>query len=655
MSRYETEKVNCNLCGSDEKEIISVQDESRLVRCRKCNLVYVDNRLTKDETMRLYGKDYFTQERRELSRIREKHILKTIRKLKNRKEKGRLLDIGCAEGEFLKLVEENTNLEPFGVDISEYAAEQAKSKGLNVKCCESVEASFEDEYFDVITMRHVLEHVHDPLQTIKEMNRILKKDGILIIEVPNSKYMLFKARLVSRVLKRPAYFLEIKEHLYHFDDNMLNRLLSLGGFKKKTFFHGFADKSSRSRVLTVGRILYSYLSSIIFFITRRLNIGTVLNVYASKGLKICFNIGRVHNIRAGVNRYAVSLAEALKRQDNDYAYHHYRFDMPAVGFKKFPIEIVMKVWRLFKVLYKEQMSLAIISRQQKIDLVHSPAYVMPVLSKCLSVITIHDMAYLVYPEKFTNWYRAYLKFWVPISARKANLVIADSQNTKNDIIKYLHMPENKIEIIYPGVGDEFKNADDTELLKDVLKKYGLIGGKYVLYVGTMEPRKNVVTLLKAYRCFLDSYQMKCCLVIAGEKGWLYEEIFEILERLTLRPNVIFTGRVLDEELPYLYKGAGLFVYPSLYEGFGLPPLEAMASGTPVVTSNTSSLPEVAGDAALMVSPIDVDGLAGAMFRVLSDENLRKELIEKGLERASKFSWEETAARTVQAYNEVLGV
>lgn len=646
------EIINCNICGCKEKEIISFEDVSRLVRCKKCKLIYVDNRLTLKESIRLYNQNYFTKERRELSHIREKHILNKIKRLKNTNITGNLLDIGCAEGEFLRLIENSTSFKAFGVDISEYAAKEAQKKGLNVKNCDVLEAAFPDNYFDVVTLRHVLEHLHDPLKILKEVNRVLKKDGILIIEVPNLKYMLFKTNFLAKVFNKQPHLFETKEHLYHFDSATIIRLLKLSGFTKPEFFPGFPDESSKSKFLTRIRIAYSYISSLLSIFNNRLQIGSVINLYAVKGANICFNIGRIHNLRAGVNRYALCLTNSIESKQSNNVFY-FKFDMPTSTIKTIWLQIWIKIGRLIKVLFQEQLYLAWLLKKNKIDLTHNLAYVGPILSNKPMIITIYDMAYLIYPDKFTMWYRIYLKLWVPISTKKAKKIIAISKNTKNDIIKYLKIPEDKIDVVYCGVDSSFNNTENINLAESILKKHNLSNKKYILYVGTMEPRKNLVTLLKAFRLFLDEYKLNYDLVIVGQKGWLYDDIFKTLETLRLNKNVFFTGVVTDEELPFIYKGASLFVYPSIYEGFGLPVLEAMTCGVPVITSNTSSLPEVIGDAGITIDPMDIKSLSKSMHKVLTDKNTRDLMISKGLERAKLFTWENAAKKTIEIYKDIL--
>jgi glycosyltransferase involved in cell wall biosynthesis len=217
--------------------------------------------------------------------------------------------------------------------------------------------------------------------------------------------------------------------------------------------------------------------------------------------------------------------------------------------------------------------------------------------------------------------------------------------TKCDLIERYGTEPDKITVVYPGYDEAtFQPVRDEEVIEAVKARYG-IAGDYILFVGTLQPRKNLIRLVKAF-ADCRSPIADCRLVIAGKKGWLYQEIFRRVEELGLEKKVVFTGYVPEGDLPALLSGAHLFVFPSLYEGFGLPVLEAMACGTPVVCSNASSLPEVAGDAALMVDPLDVEGLATAMERVLSDEELRAELTERGFKQARKFSWERCARETL---------
>ncbi|MBM4466901.1 MAG: glycosyltransferase family 4 protein, partial [Chloroflexi bacterium] len=246
-----------------------------------------------------------------------------------------------------------------------------------------------------------------------------------------------------------------------------------------------------------------------------------------------------------------------------------------------------------------------------------------------------------------------------LSARKARRVIAISQSTQRDVVRLLGVPPDKVEVVYCGLDEAFR-----PLAKDQVAAFRSKRGlpeRFILFVGTIEPRKNVTRLIEAFATLrpCDPATLRPCdpatlkLAIGGAKGWFYEDVFARVEELGLEDKVMFPGYIPASELPLWHNAAELFVYPSLYEGFGLPPLEAMACGTPVVAANTSSLPEVVGQAGLTVDPLDVEGLAEAMRRALGDEALRQEMRERGLQRAKGFSWTKTAQETVQVYRRAM--
>jgi glycosyltransferase involved in cell wall biosynthesis len=267
-----------------------------------------------------------------------------------------------------------------------------------------------------------------------------------------------------------------------------------------------------------------------------------------------------------------------------------------------------------------------------------------------AVITVHDLSTLLFPE-------LHVRDTIEMHERKmhfvrtqADLVIAVSENTRRDVVEHLGVPPERVHVVYEAADDQFQPIENPEAITAVTRRYGLNPGGYVLTVGTLEPRKNQIRLVEAFH-LLSQWGMTqgLKLVLAGGKGWLYENLFQRVEELGLTENVVFTGVVPDEDLPALMNGALLFVYPSLYEGFGLPVLEAMACGVPVITSNVSSLPEVAGDAALLVDPYDVEGLAEAMRSLIESEEIRADLRKKGLVQAARFSWERAARETVRVY------
>ena len=291
--------------------------------------------------------------------------------------------------------------------------------------------------------------------------------------------------------------------------------------------------------------------------------------------------------------------------------------------------------------------------KNRIDVFHGPSFVVPVLKpkSCRYIITVHHLSWLYYPERFTFFNRLVFTFFLPRSIRNADKIIADSYATKKDIIKFFKVPSKKIKVIYLGIDDGLytlkKDREDQEKRTEVLHKYNL-PDKYILSIGSLLPRKNVVNIIRAFH-ELRKKGREEKLVIIGKKAWLYEQIFNVIKQFNLKDDVIFTGYVDDKDLPCLYGSARLLLFPSLYEGFGLPILEAMASGCPVITSNVSSMPEVAGDAALLVNPNSVREITEATKLIMTDKRQRENLIEKGYDQVKKFSWEKTARETLITY------
>jgi glycosyltransferase involved in cell wall biosynthesis len=290
-------------------------------------------------------------------------------------------------------------------------------------------------------------------------------------------------------------------------------------------------------------------------------------------------------------------------------------------------------------------------RREGIDLLHSMAFVQPVALGCAGVVTIYDLSFFLFPQRLPSWRRAYLRWGTAASARRATRVIAISSSSKNDIVRLLGVSEGRVDVVSCGVDEDFRPIEGEEQLEALRKKWQL-PPEMLLFVGTLEPRKNLTTLLHSYALLRRRFDPPP-LVVGGPKGWRHEEVFSLAEELDLDELVHFPGYIPRDELPLWYNAASLFVYPSLYEGFGLPPLEAMACGTPVVASNTSALPEVVGDAGLLVEPTDVEEMADAMYRVLADVELKNTLREKGLERAKAYSWQRTALETAKTYDRAM--
>lgn len=285
-----------------------------------------------------------------------------------------------------------------------------------------------------------------------------------------------------------------------------------------------------------------------------------------------------------------------------------------------------------------------------IDLFHATDYLAPPCRQARQVITVHDLSFLRHPEYADPALAHFLSSTVPGAVRQASLVLADSEFTRTELLTALNLTPSKVSVVYGGVGAEFRPAENPEETRGIVERYE-IGVPYVLFVGRIEPRKNIGTLLKAYRALLDQNRTPGVLAIAGGKGWLYEPIFQAADELRLGDHVRFLGHVPDPDLPALMAGASVFVFPSYYEGFGLPPLEAMACGTPVVAGNAGSLIEVLGDAALIVPSDDVGALADAIRRAHTDGALRDSLRAKGIARAARFTWGAAAKQLLDAYEQ----
>ncbi len=292
----------------------------------------------------------------------------------------------------------------------------------------------------------------------------------------------------------------------------------------------------------------------------------------------------------------------------------------------------------------------------KVDVFFSPHIFLSSVSKeCSAVITFHDLSFERHPE-FYSISKNYWHFSMnPKSqAQGAKKIIAVSQSTKSDLIELYNVDPGKIRVVYSGVSRGSKLSAWNSKFDIVKRRYGL-PDRYILYLGTLEPRKNIVGLVKAFEKLKANHKLQgenCKLVIAGSKGWLYQDVFESVERSPVKNDIIFTGFVRDEDKSILYSLADLFVYPSFYEGFGFPPLEAMANGTAVITSNLSSLPEAVGDAAIMINPYNLDELLRAIEAVLFNDDLRNHLIERGYEHIKKFSWQKCARETLEILKSV---
>ena len=324
----------------------------------------------------------------------------------------------------------------------------------------------------------------------------------------------------------------------------------------------------------------------------------------------------------------------LKRHDMSYALNGLNIDIQICSL--FPYGVYRRLWNIVPIPYRWLF-------KQDADIVHFFNFIVPPGVKGKVVTTIHDAVWLRYPETMEkkNWRR--ISKDIQYSVDRADRIVTVSESTKRDLIELLQVPAEKIVIASPGVDiKKYQKAYSEQERLAVRNRYGL-PEQYILCLGNLEPRKNIERLLQAYAQLLKNQVFsKYKLVLVGGKGWKYENIFKQIEQLGLSEHVVFTGYVDEEDKVAIYQMAKLFVYPSLFEGFGMPVAEAMAAGVPVITSNVSSMPEVAGDAGILVNPENVDNIADAMQHLLSDEKLYQQCVHRGLQQCMKFTWERSA-------------
>jgi glycosyltransferase involved in cell wall biosynthesis len=286
---------------------------------------------------------------------------------------------------------------------------------------------------------------------------------------------------------------------------------------------------------------------------------------------------------------------------------------------------------------------------QGIDLLHSPVNVLPLLLSAPAVLTIHDLSFLRFPATFSPAKRRYQAALTSFSARRARLVLTDSEHTRRDVIALLGVPPARVRTVYPGVTDLYR-PQPPAVLEDFRRRRGL-PERYFVHVGTLQPRKNLERLISAFARCKRHGGLPHALMLVGGKGWLYEGLRQHARREAVESSVHFVGFAAPEDVPLWYAAAEVMIFPSLYEGFGFPIVEAMACGTPVLSSTASCLPEAAGAAADLFDPFDVEGLARAMVRLAGDPERRLELRRRGFAQAARFTWERTAQAVLSAYAE----
>lgn len=382
-----------------------------------------------------------------------------------------------------------------------------------------------------------------------------------------------------------------------------------------------------------------------------------------KTVPIGIDISALGLKKSGVGYYVHNLVRSLLSLSSEYSWN--LFTIPGwrrqgldVGSASKDSGLISRSWILPKGLsyilfhIPWQRWITIESFVGDVELFHSTNYLCLSQRRGKRVVTVYDLTFLLFPDYHPHTRVMIFKNFFLQTVRLADRIIAISENTRRDLIGLLNVPEEKIVVTPLAAGEIFKPILAQDAVR-ILSRYGVTYRDYFLYVGTIEPRKNLVRLLNAFEIFCSSHSSPTVLALVGRPGWLNQDLYKAWENSAWKQNIRLLGYVPEADLPALYSGAIAMVYPSLYEGFGLPPLEAMACGTPVLTSNNSSLPEVTGDAAILVNPLDVEEIAGALMRIAHDSSLQEELRQKGLKRAKLFSWEETARKTLGIYEAVL--
>jgi len=364
--------------------------------------------------------------------------------------------------------------------------------------------------------------------------------------------------------------------------------------------------------------------------------------------------------RAGIGRYTRNLVRAVAEQDTGNRYTLFVAggrgqgdglgDLP----DNFRVRSVPVTDRLLNILWQRlRIPLPIQMVTGRLDLFHSPDFVLPFVGRTPALLTVHDLSFLRVPQYFVPGFRDYLEEAVSRGVSRAQHILADSESTLGDLVELMGVGQEKISVVYPGVERRFNRIEDGQILARVSDRYSL-PQRFVLGLSTLQPRKNFEGLIEAFRSLLAGASERqeiadLHLVICGGLGWMWEELQGKVEEHGLGDRIHFAGFVRDEDLPALYSLAAVFAFPSWYEGFGLPVLEAMACGTPVVAANNSSLPEVVGEGGLMVDAANPEELAAALQRILVDQNLRDKLVTLGKAHASRYTWDSAAAALLGIY------
>ncbi len=351
--------------------------------------------------------------------------------------------------------------------------------------------------------------------------------------------------------------------------------------------------------------------------------------------------------RTGTENYALQLTRALVALDTPHYFRLYFRDAPPPGLFPDHPRVTQHVITWPRLWTHSRFAVAL--WRDRPDITFVPAHTLPLWFPGPAVVTVHDLGYVYFPDAHPAVSRRYLEWSTRHSVRRATRVLVDSLATSKDLAAHYDVSENKMSLVYPGVDESLAPVTDQAALAAVRARYGL-PERYLLFVGTLQPRKNIARIVQGFaRWRAGQPGTDVALVLAGQRGWLYDPEWAVGAE-----GVVLPGYVADEDIAALYSGAQALVFPTLHEGFGFPVLEAMRCGTPVITSSLSSLPEVAGDAALLVNPRDVEAIAGAIGRLLADDALRANLIDQGYRQAAQFTWERAAHQTIRALESAAG-
>jgi len=369
-------------------------------------------------------------------------------------------------------------------------------------------------------------------------------------------------------------------------------------------------------------------------------------------MRVAIDARKLHDF--GIGTYIRNLLRTLARIDRDteYVLLCHPADLQVAGQLGPNFRAVLEPAGNYSI--REQFHVPYLLLRERPDVYHAPHYVLPPAVPCRSVVTIHDCIHLMFPQYLPN--RAayvYARALMWAAAKRSDRILTVSESSKRDILHYFNVPPEKIDVVYNALDERFGAEPRPEEIARVRERFQLDGG-FVLYAGNIKPHKNLVRLIDAFEGLRRDGFEDLKLLIIGDEISRWPALRRAVHKYKLHKHVRFLGFLPDETLAVLYRLAAVFVFPSLYEGFGLPPLEAMASGTPVVTSNVSSLPEVAGDAAVLVDPYDAVAIKEGIKSVLTNPELAESLRRKGLQRAREFSWERSVARTREIYRQVSG-